>query len=251
MDIAVKSIERNFSGMEFENTNPKESQEYFIKLFKELYPACRAINSSILDRIKNNINDLESRYLLVISKSSLSNYLLSSLLNNQNEEINLFYGSKFKGDLNTEEYTFKVLNKIQSYMERKNILILKNLDSVYPALYDLFNQNFTVISNKNYARLAVGSNTNTFAYINREFRCIINVDYDKIEKEEPPFLNRFEKQILSIDYLLDDELINESNNIKSMIDDLVFYDKEKYKRINYDLSKLLINCNIDEIKAIV
>ena len=62
MDILIKSIERNFSGMEFENTNPKESQEYFVKLFKELYPDCRAINSSILDRIKNNINDLENRY---------------------------------------------------------------------------------------------------------------------------------------------------------------------------------------------
>ena len=41
-------------------------------------------------------------------------------------------------------------------MERKNILILKKLDSVYPVLYDLFNQNFSVIRNKNYIpRLAV------------------------------------------------------------------------------------------------
>ena len=251
MNIAIKSIERNFSGMQFEYTDPKDSQDYFIKLFKEIYPNFRETNSNILDRIRDNINDLDSRYLLVISKSSLSNYLLSSLLNKEDKEINLYFGSKFKEDLNTEEYTFKVLNKIQSYMERKNILILKNLDSVYPALYDLFNQNFTIISNKNYARLAVGSNTNTFAYINKEFRCIIIVDYEKIGDEEPPFLNRFEKQILSLDYLFDEELINESKNIKSILDDLVIYNKEIYKRINYDLSKLLINCNIDEIQCMI
>ena len=61
-------------------------------------------------------------------------------------------------------------------MENGNILILKNLESVYPSLYDLFNQNFTVISKKHYSRLAVGSNTNSFAYVHKDFRCIVNVE---------------------------------------------------------------------------
>ncbi len=29
--------------------------------------------------------------------------------------------------------------------------------------------------------------------VHKEFRCIILVDPDEIEKEDPPFLNRFEK----------------------------------------------------------
>ena len=71
-------------------------------------------------------------------------------------------------------------------MERPNILILINLDSIYPSMYDLFNQNFTVVSNKNYARLAIGSNSNifTYSYINDEFRCIVSVDNNKINENK-------------------------------------------------------------------
>ena len=253
LDIAIGSIERNFSGIEFRDKNMlKQSSDIFIELFKEkIYKECPYRNFNILNTIKENINDLDSRYLLIISKSSLSTYLISSLLSNEKNEINFYIGSKFKDDLIKEEYAIKVLNKIQSYMERKNILILKNLDSVYPSMYDLFNQNFTVISEKNYARLAVGSNINSFAYVNKEFRCIVNVDIDKIGNEEPPFLNRFEKQILSLENIFDEELIKESQNIQSILNDLVIYDKNIYKRINYDLSNLLINCKLDEIQGMM
>ena len=96
--------------------------------------------------------------------------------------------------------------------------ILKNLESVYPSLYDLFNQNFTVHGNKNYSRLALGSNTNTFAYVDKEFRCIVNVETSKLDKEEAPFLNRFEKHIMSFEYMMDNELIKEAENIKRNID---------------------------------
>ena len=102
-------------------------------------------------------------------------------------------------------------------MERGNILILKDLESVYPALYDLFNQNFTVLSKKKYARLAVGSNTNTFAYVNNDFRCIVAVDNDQINNEEAPFLNRFEKHIVSFKMLLDEEDINIGQKINDYI----------------------------------
>ena len=136
-------------------------------------------------------------------------------------------------------------------MERPIILILLNLEKVYPSMYDLFNQNFTVINNKNYARLAIGSNTNIFAFVNNNFKCIVNVDNDKIGEQEPPFLNRFEKQILSLDYLLNPELIQEAENIKSILDEMIIYDNEIYKGINYSFSNLLINCNLDEIKAMI
>ena len=157
-----------------------------------MYPACQVSKEyDVLKRIKENINDLNSRYLLVVSKSSISTFLLSSILSDEKKEYNFYIGSQFKQDLNTEEYAYKVLNKIQVHMERGNILILKNLESVYPAMYDLFNQNFTVLSNRNYARLAVGSNTNSFAYVNNDFRCIVTVDIDQINNEEAPFLNIF------------------------------------------------------------
>jgi hypothetical protein len=135
-------------------------------------------------------------------------------------------------------------------MENGNLLILKNLESVYPSLYDLFNQNFTIYANKNYARLAIGAKTNTFAYVDDNFRCIVNVDTSKLDQEEAPFLNRFEKHIMSFEYLLDEELIKEAEKIKRNIDGFFKLD-EKFKGINYDLNKLMINCGKEEIQALV
>ena len=251
LESAVDSIERNFSGMQFEDKDKTTSLQAYKKIFKQMYPDCQVSKEyDVLKRIKENINDLNSRYLLIFSKSSVSPFLISSILNDEKKEFSFYIGSKFEKDLNTEEYALKVLNKIQTHMERGNILILKNLETVYPAMYDLFNQNFTVLSNKNYSRLAVGSNTNTFAYVNKDFRCIVSVDIDQIKNEEAPFLNRFEKHIISFEYLLSKELIQEADKIKSTLDSLVKLDMN-FKAINYDLSKLFINSNLEEIQALI
>ena len=248
--IAITSIERNFGGLRLsENTTS-------IKIIKEIlsayYAGCRPDNCyQVVKRIKENISDLKSRYLLVISKSSISAILLSSILSDLKKDFKLYIGSQFQNDLKSEEYSLKILNKIQLHMEQGNVLILKNLESVYPALYDLFNQNFTEVSKKNYARIAIGSSTNTFSFVGQNFRCIVNVDYDQIDQEEAPFLNRFEKHIVSFDYLLDNGLIEESHRIYKILNELIEYDKKKFKGINYSLKKLFINLDLEEIQGII
>jgi hypothetical protein len=252
LECGISSIERNFGGLQFKDMDKKTSLEVVKEIFKKQYPNIEVKKEyNIMQRIKENINDLNSRYLLLISKSSLSTALLSTILSEEQREYNFYIGSKFEADLAREEYAFKVLNKIQVNMENGNILILKDLESVYPAMYDLFNQNFTVLSNKNYACLAVGSSVNTFSLVNDNFRCIVNVDINNIDNEEAPFLNRFEKHIMSFEYLLDGELIKESNIIKTNLNELVKINDKEFLAINYDLSKLLINCNIDEIQALM
>ena len=47
-------------------------------------------------------------------------------------------GSRFENDINKGEYSAKILNKIQICMEQGNITVFKNLESIYPSLYDLF-----------------------------------------------------------------------------------------------------------------
>ena len=250
LESAIDSIERNFSGIQFDNGR-KASLEIYKQIFHEIYPACEVkIEYDVLKRIKENINDVNSRYLLVASESSIGTYLLTSILEGEKNDYSFYIGSPFEQDLNSEEYALKVLNKIQSHMERGNILILKNLETVYPNMYDLFNQNFTVISNKNYSRLAVGSNTNTFAYVDKDFRCIVNVETSKLDQEEAPFLNRFEKHIMSFEYMMDEGLIREAEKIKNTIDGF-FNCNKAFKAINYDLKKLMINCNKEEIQALV
>ena len=251
ISFGVKSIERNFAGIQFDEGEKLSSVEKVKKYFKEIYKTCEIKKEyDIIGRVKENINDINSRYLLVESKSSVSVFLLSSILSELNKDCYFYIGSKFEKDLESEEYILKVLNKVQMYMEQDKILIMENLNSVYPAMYDLFNQNFTIVSNKKYARLAIGSTTNTYSLVNKDFKCIINVDINEMDKQEAPFLNRFEKQIISFDYLLNKELIDESNKIRKIINDLIKI-KPLHKGINYSLEKLLINCDIEEIQAII
>ena len=253
LECAIDSIERNFAGIQFNEGNEiKSSLEIYKDIFRKIYTGIPAKKEyEVLKRIKENINDLNSRYLLIASESSIGTVLLSSILEIEKKEYHFYIGSPFETDLNSEEYVLKVLNKIQSHMEQGNILILKNLESVYPSLYDLFNQNFTVHGNKNYARLALGSNTNTFAYVDKEFRCIVNVEISKLDKQEAPFLNRFEKHIMSFEYMMDKELIKEAERIKRNIDSIFDCNRKTFKAINYDLKKLMINCNKEEIQALV
>ena len=251
INFGIKSIERNFAGIQFDEGGKLSSVEKVKKYFKEIYQSCEIKKEyDIIGRVKESIKDINSRYLLVESKSSISTFLLSSILSELNKDYYFYIGSKFEKDLQSEEYILKVLNKVQMYMEQDKILIMENLNSVYPAMYDLFNQNFTVVSNKKYARLAIGSTTNTYSLVNKDFKCIINVNINEMDKQEAPFLNRFEKQIITFDYLLNKELIDESTKINKILNDLI-KKKPLHKGINYSLEKLLINCDIEEIQAII
>ena len=249
---AVISIERNFGGLQFNDIQQTTSLEIIKKKLKEKYPTYEVRKEyEVLDRITENIDDKQSRYLMVISKSSISTFLLSSILSTSHKEYSFYIGSLFQNDLQSEEYSLKILNKIQLHMEQGKILILKNLESVYPALYDLFNQNFQEMGEKKYARIAIGSSTNAFSLVNDNFRCIVDVDESQINQEEPPFLNRFEKHIISFEYLLKTDLIEESNRIYNILKELITYDKNDFKGINYDLEKIFINFNKEEIQGII
>ena len=251
-DFIVQGIERNFAGLVFEK--PKETS---LKTFKTEYqkkdPNIQSdYKYDVLKRIEENIKDLKSRYLLVISKPSISEFLISTILSAQNKEYNYYKGSPFKDDQKSEDYILKMLNKIQLSMEQNKVLILNNLGTVYPGLYDLFNQNFTVISKKNYARIALGYTTNAYSIVNDEFRCIVNVDEDKIYKEEPPFLNRFEKHIISFEYLLDQNYIDKSNDIYKNLLKLTENDTNKiFEGINYNLKDIFINLDKEEIQGYI
>ena len=248
LDCAIDSIERNFGGTELDKE--KNSVQKFKEEFAKKYPKIKVTKEyDVLERVKENINDSHSRYLLLITKGSVSMYLISEILL-QKKDYGFYIGSKFESDLNREDYATKVMNKIQQDMENGRTLIFKDLETVYPHMYDLFNQNFTVISGKNYSRIAVGSSTNAFCLVHDDFKCIVNVDEKKIGEEEPPFLNRFEKHIITFEDILDKDLINLSKEIKSTLSDLVAHNEE-FKSINYSLEKLLINCSLDEIQALI
>ena len=256
----VDSLERNFGGLEFEqdNTSLVVIKKEFKKKYENIYIQEKY---DVLKRIEENISDKQNRYLLLISKSSVSNYLLKNILSDKkiNKDSSFYIGSRFVKDQQSEEYTLNILNKVQLQMEQDKVLLLTDLEPVYPALYDLFNQNFTVMSNKNYARIAIGSSTNTYSLVNDGFKCIILVDQNNIQNEEPPFLNRFEKHIISFKYLLPKKISDEADSIYNIIQDFVQMNLPENEngnendnfKLNYDIGKLLINCDKEEIQGII
>ena len=246
----INCIERNFAGLEF--NKQKTSLEVIKEIFKTKYEEVPVTKEyDVLQKIRENINDKDSRYLLLISKSSTSYYLLMSILNEENKNKNYSFhiGSRFKQDCSSEEYTLKILNKVQLQMEQNKVLVLSDLESVYPNLYDLFNQNFLVVSEKNYARIAIGGTNNTFSFVNDGFKCIVLVDQSLIKYEDAPFLNRFEKHIISFEYLLKDDLPEIVDEIYQIIQNITknhLIEEEKVKfKLSYNLKSLLINCGQD------
>ena len=269
-NIAINSIERNLAGLKFEQTTSLEKVK---EIFQKKYNNCEITQKyNFLERIIESMIDINNRYLLLITNSSTSEYLIYSMLNgqtknndliqddlkratfhtkNQNKEIIFYIGSRFIQDQYSEEYTLKMINKIQIQMEKNCILILKDLETIYPSLYDLFNQNFTVVAEKNYARLSVGYNNNTFSFVNNEFKCILIVDEAYIEDEDPPFLNRFEKHSIDLEYLLDNKPLELSNKIINILKNWKEIKLSNMQKLNYNIEKLFINLKKEEIQGII
>jgi len=247
--IGLKSIERNFAGLELneQKDSVTKVKEEFRKFYNYNDEDISKYDS--LKNIKDNKLQDNSRYLLLISNSSESCYLLlSSVL--EEEDYIFVIGSQFIEDFNSEEYQLKVIKKIQIYMEEGKTIILKDLESVYPALYDLFNQNFTIMNGNNFARISIGSSFSIYSQVNKKFKCIINVDKKDINNQEPPFLNRFEKHILSYENLLNKNLTDLAKNIFDNFNIIINSQKEIIID-NYDFKKILVNLDLEEIKGMV
>ena len=271
--IGIYSIERNLAGLKIDDHLKTTSLEIVKKIFQKKYNNCVVSKKyDVLEKIKESINDLNNRYLLLITNSNITDYLIYYILYNENDAYNIikdenkmsnlvkktknkdiiFYiGSRFIEDQYSEEYSLKMIKKIQVQMEKSSILILKDLEIIYPSLYDLFNQNFTINGDKNYARLSLGYSNNTFSLVNDEFKCIVIVNEKEIDNEEAPFLNRFEKHIIDFEYLLNDKEIDLSEKIMNIFKDLQETKLSNGKKLNYDISKLFINYNKEEIQGII
>jgi hypothetical protein len=225
--ICLDNIMRNFGGLQ---NSIEEVTSYFFEGDNNvdyLNNIKKDNNYHIMKCIQENINDDKSRYLLLLTDSNLSQEILNIILEeikenrnnfgNINNSINIEYeekdgveifnknnlkkemykkyynGSKFKGDKNNNIYYNKILNKIKYDMETRNILILKDLDSIYPALYELFNQSFIDLNGKKFVHLG---QSKSLSLVDDNFKIIVLVEQNKILEQEPPFLNRFEKHII-------------------------------------------------------
>jgi len=257
--IIEKYIERNFGGIEIEldfNTNyefisndfkhkeflkeiEKKEKITSVELFKEVYNNhCQTkemndykikeediSNYNILNNIIDNIKDIRSRYLLLEIKPSLGTLIKNKIQKEIKDKKIMFHdGSPFYDD-NNNEYQFHKINEIQDHAGKGDKIILQNLNQIYPFLYDLFNMNYIIKDGKKYSRICHGNFSDQLTYINDEFRVIIMVDKSFIDKVAPPFLNRFEKMIISFNKLLDE---NQKIIAKSILYELQIMEQKNY-----------------------
>ena len=248
-EAGLHALDRNFSGLEVSNIKIKE---LFKKLFQSNYDPIAEYEKpfSVLDVIKTNISNSSTRYLMLISEGSDGRDIVKFLLNSENRGFIELIGSKYKSDIKSNRYSEEILNKIKYIMETDNILILKDLDMVYPSLYDLFNQNFTLMGEKKFARIAF-EYAKISSEVNKDFHVIVLVSKSQIEKLkiDPPFLNRFEKHIINFNIILDERDISIAKKIRNYIELIGSFNDNPNLKI--DLNNLLINCQLHNIQGLI
>ena len=275
--ICLKNIIKNFAGLE---NSIDDFKSYFFEGYEDKDLTKNFENEyNLIKCLQENINDDKSRYLLLIIdgyfSQDLLNYLLEEInekknkiknennfinkegieiLNNENEEKERFTkyysGSKFKSDKKNVLYYNDILNKIKYQMETDNILILKDLESLYPSLYELFNQSFLFLDGKKFVHLG---ESKSLSLVNDKFKAIVLVEKSQIDDQEPPFLNRFEKHIISFKHLLSEELLKlaeEIFNTFQKIKTIQFEIKNK-EMLKARLEKYLYFIKEEEIKGLV
>ncbi|RIA83496.1 hypothetical protein C1645_880465, partial [Glomus cerebriforme] len=203
------ALTRNFGGID----DVKKLRRYFNYSSKEYYykpiPSCNLINA--------NLEDKDARYLMVIGKSDSIVNLLNYQLRKKDIDPVVIHGSQFPED--QDDYACSVLNRIMLCVETGRLLILTDLEIIYGSLYDLWNQNYIVVGSEDnpkfYARVALGAYSNPLLYVAPTFRCILVMDENKLEKADPPLLNRFEKQKMT----MNDALTPQENVLVELLEE--------------------------------
>ena len=259
----IELIEKIIKDYEYDEENEKLKLNS-VFLFKKLYNLeCEKddpnsnlkidqskINEYNLNNcINGNIKDVNSRYLLLEIKPSLTPLIYQNIkLQNSIKNIELYDGSPFVDD-NNKEYRFKIINKIQEDAREDKLIIIENLNQIHPFLYDLYNMNYIIKDDKKLVRICLENFNEQLTLVNEKFRVIILVDKKFVDKCDLAFLNRLEKMILSFDKLLDNDLKKISQNL---IDEIKLRTSIKqFKNINYFLRDLLINCRDEDIQALI
>ena len=255
-----------------ENDEDEIEKVTSVYLFKKIYnEACKYENNKTLNLIgvsykikddhmdkydlnkciNDNINDINSRYLLLEIKSTLSPLInrIIRIKNPDKKNIELINGSPFRDD-NINEYKIKKVGEIQNHAKEDGLIVLQNLERIQPFLYDLYNMNYKIIDEKKYVRICLDNFSEDLTPVNDAFRVIILVDKRFVNSVDMAFLNRLEKIQINFRDLLDD---GQKKLIKTIMQNIRLKDeiKKRQPNINYDLNNLLINCSEQEIGGLV
>ncbi|KAJ7381008.1 hypothetical protein OS493_004603 [Desmophyllum pertusum] len=196
-----RALQRNFGGLPFELN---KIQHLFLKHFQSERVVEEIQSFPVTDLICDNLHDKFARHMMIITNGDSAIGILDQTLRGLEKEKVTIFGSRFEED-QSEEYNYNILSRIILCMERNCVLILRDLESIYGSLYDMLNQNYTVVGQKKNCRVALGPFSNPMCQVDDEFRCIVLIDEQRVDFTDPPFLNRFEKQLLRFSDVLNEK----------------------------------------------
>ena len=94
-----------------------------------------------------------------------------------------------------------LVSAIQNAASQGLTVIMSHGGDIFKCFYDLFNQNYKEINDvktgvRYYANIAIGSHTKP-CRIHPDFQCIVHMHKSEISSTPAPFLNRFEKFLIT------------------------------------------------------
>ena len=213
--LVTHALERNFNGLS------PEKFDLICKRFLQVIGVKEENNQlfrrSILKVIQDSMTDCpqatehltenEVRYKMIIDSSedgSLVQLMFHfGVLNRQRSRM--FMCSDFPDD--GEVQKINTIAAITHSAINGHTVIMSQTDDIHESFYDLFNQRFQCIKDSKegaryYAHIAIGSYSKP-SRVHPKFQCVVVIKKSEIESTPAPFLNRFEKYLISHKILLE------------------------------------------------
>lgn len=216
--LVMQALERNFNGYdEFDSVCEKFLCAYDSSIKPaENFPKKRHIldvlQESMQDRPSSSLDlsENEVRYKLIIDPSeddSVVRLLFSfGILERSNTHV--FVCSDFPGDGQLQK--IDTISAIRHSAMQGHTVVMSQTDDIHESFYDLFNQHFRRIDDpkhgpRYYTNIAIGAHSKP-SRVHPNFQCVVVVKKSELKTTPAPFLNRFEKYLISHSSLLDASL---------------------------------------------
>ena len=237
-EFTLQSLERNFNGVkqeefetivktffeciEEERKNSAIEMKSVLRPERKLRTQMECLRDSLADRHieRGNINDTSVRFKLVIDSSDDDSAarLMFQLGLLEPESTEVFELSEFPND-KTETAKHQIISKIKIAMERGSCVFLINASSIAGSFYDLFNQHYKEMKGNYYTNIAIGAFSRP-CVVHPKFQVVFHLRESELSTTPMPFLNRFEKYLISVPDILGEQL-SKNKKVKSVVEKVI------------------------------
>ncbi|XP_037593188.1 E3 ubiquitin-protein ligase RNF213 [Cebus imitator] len=197
------------------------------------------------------LEDGESRYLLVLTKNYVALQILQQTVFGEDQQPEIIFGSGFPKD---QEYTqiCRNINRVKICMETGKMVVLLNLQNLYESLYDALNQYYVRLGGQNYVDLGLGTHR-VKCRVHPNFRLIVIEEKEVVYKHFPiPLINRLEKHYLDISTVLVKWQKHMVEELRAWVEKFVNVKAEQFlDRHKYSPSDVFIGYHLDACASVV